>query len=73
MIIFLAQQLIFGCIMTMWENSVKVGMGVTPNTNEFIMAHLFNGWIVVAFKVLFALIIVTQIIEIKKSKRLKWT
>lgn len=61
---FLAQQLILdGCIMTAWENKVKIGMGLEPRENEFIMAHVLNGQAVSIFKILFLVVILMQIIE----------
>ncbi len=70
MIAFLGQQLILnGCIMTTWENHVKVDMGFEPRTNEFIMTHILTGVWVPTFKLLFAIVIVLQILEIKAQRR----
>lgn len=63
---FLTQQLILdGCIMTAWENKVKVDAGFIPNKNEFIMEHVFaNSLVIDLYKILFMIIIIIQVYEI---------
>ena len=63
---FLTQQLILnGCVMTAWENKVKVDAGFIPNKNEFIMEHTFSNPLIISlYKTLFMIIIIIQIHEI---------
>jgi hypothetical protein len=74
--VFFAQQLILnGCIMTAIAGYVETKAGLIPDHNQFIMAYLTQGGFVVLYKLLFAVIIITQIIEIiltiKRSRKPK--
>lgn len=70
---FLGQQLILnGCLMTKIQNTIAAHAGYTTSKNQFIMAEVFHGPIVTAYKLLFLAVIIWQLYYITKEVS-QWT
>jgi len=65
---FLGQQLILnGCMMTWLEGQAEKAHGWPVPHNQFIMSYMLNGPLVWAYKALFLIVVVWQIIMIAKE------